>query len=946
MALEQFKTQVLLLHSEQSTLDALGAGFSVSDKYAVHFATSGSEALNTLGETPIHVLVSAQELPGMSGLEALREAKKRSPDTVGILLAGSDRDDGLEALVGDKEVFQIMRGAVSADALLNIIESATKQVRMIALSESANDTAANVDHAAPESTGEHIVMETAENGSTIISDGTGRMPALKPERIQVSPGAGGREVDILVLSKDEDFLKTVQDSSRGMHNVHHAHTASQAQEIVRNHKVGVLVTDAAIAGSKVQVLTQALRRDAPRLVAVVAGRRDDGELLMDLINQGQVYRFLLKPVSPGRARLAIEASVKRHLEAPVDAFKGRSTTNAARPAPATAAARSPGPKPASPKPASPKPASAKPAPRPAPTEKTPPKDDLAATGRRKAPVIGPVGSDRPTTPMERKPDGMGLTSDSLGDEPTSRRPVVIGAAAAAVLLLVAGIWFFAGGPDEPAVGDDAVVTDAPASGAATGPADTRERAAAVSESDLPQPVDAGVQDAAEPAYASLLDDARFARDAGRIVAPPGDNAVEHYVAARATAPDNDVIEEELTALITQVLTMAETALLESRAVDAEAALRMVLLADAGNPRLAFLNAQLAQLRLRTTLDNARVAIREARFEDAAELLALAQTFAGEDRTEIGQLTGDLEQARSAQQVDEVLARANQRLAEDRLTKPANNNARYFFELALSNDPGNMAAQQGLDAIAGKLVLRARTAIDNGELDEAQALLDEARGLDPNSGDLEASTAALGVAREQQAAAERQAAITRQEAARQAEAERQAALDRRNAASATLTTVSGDALPDSGNSDDIEAPAADGELPDGGSSFLDAGSAGSAMPENGTAAAPGRSDGEGARISDGRRGEIVAISELKRVNYVAPAYPRSAQRRNISGWVDLSFTVMADGSVAEIEIMDSTPGSVFNDAATDAVAQWRFEPVTEDGFAVAKRAAVRMSFSLE
>jgi CheY-like chemotaxis protein len=73
VALEHFKTQVLLLHSQQSTLDALGAGFS--DKYAVHFATSGTEALTTLGETPIHVLVSAQELPGMSGLERCEKRK-------------------------------------------------------------------------------------------------------------------------------------------------------------------------------------------------------------------------------------------------------------------------------------------------------------------------------------------------------------------------------------------------------------------------------------------------------------------------------------------------------------------------------------------------------------------------------------------------------------------------------------------------------------------------------------------------------------------------------------------------------------------------------------------------------------------------------------------------------------------------------------------------------
>ena len=59
MALEYYKTQVLLLHSQQSTLDTLSTGFN--DRYSIHCATSGSEALSTLGVTPIHVIVSLHQ---------------------------------------------------------------------------------------------------------------------------------------------------------------------------------------------------------------------------------------------------------------------------------------------------------------------------------------------------------------------------------------------------------------------------------------------------------------------------------------------------------------------------------------------------------------------------------------------------------------------------------------------------------------------------------------------------------------------------------------------------------------------------------------------------------------------------------------------------------------------------------------------------------------------
>jgi DNA-binding NtrC family response regulator len=208
VALDQFKTQVLLLHSEQSTLDSLSSGFN--DRYTVHCATSGSEALNTLVDTPINVLVTAQDLPGMSGLEALREAKKRSPETIGILLAGNSSKD-IEALVGDEEVFQVVTGNVTSDGLLKLVENATRQMRLMALAGAANDTAANVDEPA-----EHIIMETSENGSTIISDGTGRMPALNPDKVSAAASVGSQSVDVLVLTKDQEFLATIKESSRNM----------------------------------------------------------------------------------------------------------------------------------------------------------------------------------------------------------------------------------------------------------------------------------------------------------------------------------------------------------------------------------------------------------------------------------------------------------------------------------------------------------------------------------------------------------------------------------------------------------------------------------------------------------------------------------------------------------------------------------------------------------
>ena len=96
----------------------------------------------------------------------------------------------------------------------------------------------------------------------------------------------------------------------------------------------------------------------------------------------------------------------------------------------------------------------------------------------------------------------------------------------------------------------------------------------------------------------------------------------------------------------------------------------------------------------------------------------------------------------------------------------------------------------------------------------------------------------------------------------------------------------------------------------------------------------------------RNAAPVGVSALNRTRYVAPKYPRIAQRRNLSGWVDVIFTVAMDGTVKDIEAPRSEPDDIFVGAAMRAVENWEFEPVIENATIVEKRAGVRLMFALE
>jgi TonB family protein len=90
--------------------------------------------------------------------------------------------------------------------------------------------------------------------------------------------------------------------------------------------------------------------------------------------------------------------------------------------------------------------------------------------------------------------------------------------------------------------------------------------------------------------------------------------------------------------------------------------------------------------------------------------------------------------------------------------------------------------------------------------------------------------------------------------------------------------------------------------------------------------------------------VIGANSLERVEYVEPKFPAATRNRGMSGWVELEFTVRSDGSTADVVVTNSNPRRTFDAAARNAIAQWRYKPVTRDGKAVDQRVAIRIRFS--
>ncbi|MDP2097811.1 MAG: energy transducer TonB [Methylobacter sp.] len=76
------------------------------------------------------------------------------------------------------------------------------------------------------------------------------------------------------------------------------------------------------------------------------------------------------------------------------------------------------------------------------------------------------------------------------------------------------------------------------------------------------------------------------------------------------------------------------------------------------------------------------------------------------------------------------------------------------------------------------------------------------------------------------------------------------------------------------------------------------------------------------------------------------YPASAKKRGVQGFVLLSLLIDVDGSVDKVQVLESSPAGVFDDAAMVGIKSWRFSPAQYQGAPVKVWAKQNIRFSLE
>jgi DNA-binding NtrC family response regulator len=287
-------------------------------QFDLFLASHGAEALDIVRDQDIDVIVADHRMPKMTGVEVLSKVRALSPRTVRILLTGYADLDAVEGSINDSEVFRFLTKPCAPQQLRETIELAAKLAREAPAPAAPepvtagdtieiilqSDTVTEVSSTSP-------AKQSTERTSTTAVLEQPKFPVeadtASAARPKLAAGLG-----IVVFSMDAEVIDVVQKAVRGRLPVYSAGNIVQVVKCLTEQRPGVLVTDVSEDKATIQSMTARLKEHLPQLVTIAVSQHRDVLDMVWLINHGQIFRFLRKPLSAGRTAISLQAALQHH----------------------------------------------------------------------------------------------------------------------------------------------------------------------------------------------------------------------------------------------------------------------------------------------------------------------------------------------------------------------------------------------------------------------------------------------------------------------------------------------------------------------------------------------------------------------------------------------------------------------------------------------------------
>ncbi|WP_405230476.1 response regulator [Lentisalinibacter sediminis] len=121
-------------------------------------------------------------------------------------------------------------------------------------------------------------------------------------------------VGVALFTADATFAESVERILAERYRVTRASTLVQVTEMLSDDGAGVLVTDFCTDGAMLRNMLSTLKRYLPELITIVVSDERDAAEMISLINHGQVFRYMSKPMDEARLVQNVNAAVLRHIQ--------------------------------------------------------------------------------------------------------------------------------------------------------------------------------------------------------------------------------------------------------------------------------------------------------------------------------------------------------------------------------------------------------------------------------------------------------------------------------------------------------------------------------------------------------------------------------------------------------------------------------------------------------
>ncbi len=253
---------LLFVDDEERVVNALRSVFK--DSYRVVTATGGEQALGMVRRERFHVVVSDQRMPGMLGVDLLREVKGIAPNSVRILLTGYSDLAAIVGSVNEGEVYRFIHKPWQQEDL----------------------------------------MATVSEAVTIAI----ALEASPPPRTATK---ADNDVTVLVLD-DPALARATREMLGDLAHVEHAVTLEETLRMFGEREVAVLIADLESRRVDNTVLFKVLKQEHPGTLVIVTTRASDSELIISLINEARIFRFVNKPVNLTLLQSHVVAALERY----------------------------------------------------------------------------------------------------------------------------------------------------------------------------------------------------------------------------------------------------------------------------------------------------------------------------------------------------------------------------------------------------------------------------------------------------------------------------------------------------------------------------------------------------------------------------------------------------------------------------------------------------------